>query len=82
MEILSPAGNFTKLRFALNYGADAVYAAGKAFGLRAKADNFSNEELEKATEYCHKAGKKIYVTVNIYAKNNQIDKIEEYLKFS
>ena len=81
MEILSPAGNFTKLKFALNYGADAVYAAGKSFGLRAKADNFSNEELKKATEYCHALGKKIYITVNIYAKNSQIGKIEEYLSF-
>ena len=63
MELLSPAGNFTKLKFALNYGADAVYAAGKSFGLRAKADNFSEEELQKATEYCHKLGKKIYKQV-------------------
>ncbi len=81
MEILSPAGNFTKLKFALNYGADAVYAAGKSFGLRAKADNFSEDELKKATEYCHNLGKKIYITVNIYAKNVQIEKIEKYMAF-
>ena len=81
MEILSPAGNFTKLKFAINYGADAVYAAGKSFGLRAKADNFSDEELKEATEYCHKLGKKIYITVNIYAKNVQIEKIEKYMEY-
>ena len=52
-EILSPAGNFEKMTFAVRYGADAVYAAGKNFGMRAASENFSDEELIQAVKYCH-----------------------------
>ncbi len=63
-ELLSPAGNFEKLRAAVLYGADAIYCAGQMFGMRAAADNFTVEELYQATEYVHARGKKLYLTVN------------------
>ena len=63
-ELLSPAGNFEKLKAAILYGADAVYCAGQMFGMRAAADNFSVEELYEAAAYVHERGKKIYLTVN------------------
>lgn len=63
-ELLSPAGNMEKLQAALRFGADAVYLAGKSFGMRSAADNFTNEELALAAELVHEKGKKIYLTVN------------------
>ena len=63
-ELLSPAGNFEKLRAAILYGADAVYCAGQMFGMRAAADNFTVEELYEAVKYVHERGKKLYLTVN------------------
>lgn len=63
-ELLSPAGNFEKLRAAILYGADAVYLAGQMFGMRSAADNFTVEELYEAARYVHERGKKIYLTVN------------------
>lgn len=63
-ELLSPAGNFEKLRAAILYGADAVYCAGQMFGMRASADNFTVEELYAAVEYVHAHGKRLYLTVN------------------
>jgi len=63
-ELLLPAGNPEKMRFAINYGADAVYLAGKRFGMRASADNFTIEELFEATAYAHARGKKVYLTLN------------------
>ena len=64
-EILSPCGNFEKLRFAVRYGADAVYLAGKQFGMRTASDNFSDEELEEAIDFAHKNGVKVYITANV-----------------
>ena len=81
LELLAPAGNFSKLKTAIYYGADAVYVGGKQFSLRAFSDNFTDEELLKATEYVHSYGKKIYVTVNIFAKNSDLIKAEEYFKY-
>lgn len=80
-EILSPAGNFEKLQFAFAYGADAVYVAGKEFSLRSYAGNLSNEELDKAVNLSHKNKKKIYVTLNIFPYNNDIESIKKYLYF-
>ena len=77
LELLAPAGNFEKLKFALHYGADAVYCSGKAFGLRAFAGNFSNEELAEAIRYTHAQGKKLYVTLN----NAELAGLEDYLAF-
>ena len=58
MELLAPAGNMEKMKMALLYGADAVYMAGKAFGLRAYGGNFTREEMKEAVEYAHSMGKK------------------------
>lgn len=80
MELLAPAGNFDKLVTALHFGADAVYFAGKQFGLRAFAGNFDNDEIFKAMKYIHSQGKKGYVTVNIVAKEDDFDHVDEYLK--
>lgn len=66
VELLAPAGDFEKLKFAFHYGADAVYLAGQRFGLRAFAGNFSDEELVTGIRYAHEKGKKVYVTMNAY----------------
>lgn len=79
-ELLSPAGNFEKLRAALRFGADAVYLAGKCFGMRSAADNFTDEELRDAVEYVHERGKKIYITVNTMPHGNEYARLREYLK--
>lgn len=79
-ELLAPAGNMEKGKMALLYGADAIYLGGKMFGLRAFANNFSMEEIKEITEYAHSLGKKVYVTVNIYAHNEDVNKMPEYLK--
>ena len=81
MELLAPAGNFEKFLAALHFGADAVYLAGGKFGLRAYAGNFSNEELEKAVKIAHLRGKKVYVTLNIIAKDDDFVGLKEYLAF-
>jgi putative protease len=81
VELLAPAGNFEKLKTALRFGADAVYVGGKSFSLRSFADNFSREELKEAVDYTHARGKKIYVTVNIYAKNSDFAEIGDYLSY-
>ncbi len=81
IELLSPAGDMNKLKTALYYGADAVYIGGKNFSLRALAGNFSNEEILEAVEYAHALGKKVYVTVNIFGRNDDIALAEEYFKF-
>ncbi len=79
-ELLAPAGSMEKGRMALLYGADAIYLGGKLFGLRAFANNFSVPEIAEITAYAHSLGKKVYVTVNIFAHNEEIDKLPEYLK--
>ena len=79
-ELLAPAGNMEKLRMALLYGADAVYLGGKIFGLRAFADNFSGEEMKEAVVFAHGLHKKVYVTVNIFAHNADIDALPGYLR--
>ena len=80
MELLAPAGNFDKLVTAVHFGADAVYFAGKQFGLRAFAGNFSDEEIVKAIEFLHAHGKKGYVTFNIVAKDSDFENINPYLQ--
>jgi len=81
VELLAPAGDLSRLKTAFNFGADAVYIGGKEFGLRAKSGNFSEDEIIEAVKYTHALGKKIYVTVNIFAKNDDIAKIEKYALF-
>ena len=81
VELLSPAGNAEKLKAAIKFGADAVYFAGKQFGLRAFSDNFTDAELESAVKLCHENGVKAYITVNIFARNNQFEGLADYAKY-
>lgn len=81
MELLAPAGNFEKFLTALHFGADAVYLAGNRFGLRAFAGNFSDKEMQEAVKIAHSFGKKVYITLNIIAKDEDFDGLKEYLKF-
>ncbi len=81
VELLAPAGNFSKLKTAIYYGANAVYMGGKEFSLRALSDNFTDDEIIKAVEYAHNKNVKVYVTVNIFARNADLDKAAEYFKF-
>ena len=79
VELLSPAGDLERLRMAVTYGADAVYLAGKEFGMRAGAANFSDDDLAKAVAHCHEHGVKTYVTCNILPRDDQMDRLPAYL---
>ena len=79
-ELLLPAGNLDTLKTAIAYGADAVYIGGEAFSLRAKADNFDKETMTEAIAFAHERGVKVYVTVNIFAHNEDIEKAGPYLR--
>lgn len=79
LELLAPAGDLERLKFALLYGADAVYIGGKNFSLRANAKNFSIDEIKEACDYAHNLRKKVYVTVNIVLHNANLEGLEEYL---
>ncbi|MDW7771476.1 MAG: U32 family peptidase C-terminal domain-containing protein [Desulfobulbaceae bacterium] len=80
-ELLAPAGSFEKLVTAVHYGADAVYLAGKRFSLRARAGNFDEDGLRQAVAYAHDHGVKVYITINIFAHNRDLEGLEEYLRF-
>ncbi len=80
IELLVPAGSLELLITAIDYGADAVYIGGEAFGLRAKAKNFSMADMAKGIDYAHKRGKKVYVTANILAHNDDIEGAEIYFR--
>ncbi|RJQ18656.1 MAG: U32 family peptidase, partial [Nitrospiraceae bacterium] len=80
-ELLAPAGNYEKLKTALHYGADAVYAGLSEFSLRAKADNFTSDGLEKAAQFVRTLGKKFYITINIFPHNRDIAPIREHLLY-
>ena len=79
VELLAPAGNLEKLKFAFLYGADACYIGGRNYSLRANAKNFIIEEIQEAVKYAHNLNKKVYVTVNIVFHNEDIKGIKEYL---
>lgn len=81
IELLAPAGNMEKLKMAIRYGADAVYLAGKGFGLRAYGGNFTAEEMKEAAAFVHERGRKFYVTVNIIPQNGDLEGLDTYLKF-
>ncbi len=80
VELLVPAGSLEVLKIAIMFGADAVYIGGEEFSLRAKAANFSDEDMIAGIDFAHKFGKKVYVTVNIFAHNYDIDEAVDYLK--
>ena len=79
-ELLIPAGSLDVLKTAVVYGADAVYIGGEAFGLRAKAHNFSNEEMKQGIAFAHARGVKVYVTANILAHNGDLPGVEAYFE--
>lgn len=79
-EVLSPAGDYERLVAAVDFGADAVYLAGKEFGMRASQTNFDNETLKKGVEYAHLRGVKVYLTINTLPRNDEIDRLPQYLK--
>lgn len=79
-ELLSPAGNFEKMKAAFLYGADAVYLAYERFGMRAAADNFTLEGLKEALLYAHSRGKKIYLTLNTLPRENEYPELERFIK--
>ena len=79
-EILAPASSLEVLKTAIYYGADAVYIGGEMYGLRAKAKNFSKEDMREGIEYAHAHGKKVYVTANITAHDRDLAGVEEYFK--
>lgn len=81
IELLAPAGNLEKLKYAVAYGADAVYAGVPDFSLRVRINNFTPETLREAVEFTHKHGKKIYITLNIYAHNSHLGRVKEHLEF-
>ncbi len=79
-ELLAPAGSLEKLKFAVHYGADAVYIGGQQYGLRSNADNFTFEEMREGVEFAEKYGAKVFVATNIFAHNEDIDGLEDYLR--
>lgn len=81
IELLAPAGTFEKMETAFRFGADAVYFAGKKFGLRAFAGNFDDKEIETAVNFAHKINKKVYITINILAHEDDFIGLEEYVKY-
>ncbi len=79
-ELLSPAGNYEKMVAAIHYGADAVYLAGNMFGMRAAADNFTEEEMRSAVAYAHERGVRVYVTVNTMPRENEYSVLRKYIE--
>lgn len=79
-ELLIPAGSLEILKIAIRYGADAIYIGGDMYGLRAKAKNFSIQDMKTGIEYAHERNKKVYVTANITAHDSDLDGIREYFK--
>jgi putative protease len=80
IELLAPAGDLEKLKIALMYGADAVFIGGQDFSLRARASNFSIDDIKVATSFAHGKGKKVYITTNIIPHNEDLDGLIDYLK--
>ena len=79
-ELLAPAGDRERLETAIHFGADAVYFAGKQYGLRAFADNFDEDQMRDAISYCHEHNVKAYITVNVLAHNQDFEGLIDYLK--
>ncbi len=79
-ELLAPAGNLEKLKIAVHYGADAVFIGGQEYGLRSNADNFTFAEMAEGVEFARHYGARIYVTTNIFAHNENMDGLDEYIQ--
>ena len=81
LELLAPAGDMERLEMAVAYGADAVYLAGTAFGMRSFAGNFTPEELKRAVDLCHKKGVRVHVTCNTMPRNDEVARLPEWLTY-
>ena len=81
-EILSPAGDFECLQSAVKFGADAVYLAGKRFGMRTASANFDNDSLVKACEFAHKNGVRVHVTCNTLPREYELSQLPGFLNFA
>lgn len=81
VELLAPAGDLDKLKMAILYGADAVYLGGEAFGLRTSSKNFSHEDIKAGVEHAHERGKKVYITLNIVPHDDDLQGLEDYIKY-
>mgnify|MGYP001154525125 CR=1 FL=1 len=81
IELLAPGGSLEKLKYAIHFGADAVYVGVPDFSLRSRINNFDEKSLKEAVEFVHKHKKKIYITLNIYAHNTHLEEIKRHLKF-
>lgn len=82
IELLSPAGDMERLKLAVKFGADAVYLGGEMFGMRSNPSNFNADELKKAVELVHAAGKKLYLTCNTLPRNNELALLPDYLTYA
>ncbi len=80
VELLAPAGSLNKLKYALKYGADAVYIGGEEFSLRTASKNFTNEEIKEGIEFAHNMGKKVYITANIIAHNRDLKEFPQFVR--
>ncbi len=80
-ELLAPAGNLEKLKVAIRYGADAIYAGIPEYSLRVRINNFTKDSLKEAAIYCKKNNKRLYVTLNIFAHNKHYDGMSDYIKY-
>ena len=81
-ELLAPAGDMESLRAALGYGADAVYLAGKQFGMRSAPKNFDSDDLREACRLAHSMGRRIYVTCNVLPRNKELSELPEFLAYA
>lgn len=81
IELLAPAGDMERLEMAVAYGADAVYLAGTAFGMRSFAGNFTPKELKRAVDLCHKKGVRVHVTCNTMPRNDEVARLPEWLTY-
>jgi len=79
-ELLAPAGSLTKLKYAIEYGADAVYIGGEEFSLRVAAKNFTLDEIKEGIEYAHKRGRKVYITANIIPHNDDLKDFPDFVR--
>lgn len=79
-EILAPAGSLEKLKTAIDFGADAVYIGGSKLNLRAFADNFTPEQIKEGVEYAHSRGRRVYVTMNVFPHNGDLEGVEDYIR--
>lgn len=82
LELLSPAGDFERLKLAVKFGADAVYVGGSKFGMRSNPSNFDENQLKEAVDFVHSHGKKLYLTCNTLPRNNEIPELPEFLKYA